>query len=87
MGALRIVIVLTTGFIFTQSCNEKPKIEKTCYSKDEIHLANIHDTVNLIDCDGKKQGLWVPNKINKLTKTTFFRNDTVINSQQDKIYK
>ena len=80
MQTLKSIIALTIILFFIQSCGDKPKADKPCHASFEFK-ANVHDTVNKTDCDGLKQGKWVPNIVNKLTDTTYYRNDTIINSQ------
>lgn len=81
MQTLKPIIALTIVLFFIQSCGAKPKADKPCHASWEFQGANMHDTVNKTDCNGLKQGKWMPNKINKLTNTTYYRNDTIINSQ------
>ena len=81
MQTLKSIIALTTILFFIQSCGDKPKADNPCHASWEFQGANTQDTVNKTDCSGLKQGKWVPNKINKLTDTTYYRNDTIIDSQ------
>ena len=81
MQTLKPILVLTVVLFVFQSCGDKPQAHKPCNSSYEIHPSNIRDTVNVLDCDGLKQGKWVPTKMNKLTTTTYYHNDTIINSQ------
>jgi hypothetical protein len=61
--------------VLTVSCDNKVK-EKHCdISSYEL---SGKDTVNLIDCNGK-QGIWVPNLLNKLQDTVYYKNDTIVN--------
>lgn len=81
MQPLKPIIVLTLALFFFQSCGDKPKPHKHCNYSYEIFPANIHDTVNRIDCEGLKQGKWVPTQMNKITIPTYYRNDTIIDSK------
>jgi hypothetical protein len=81
MQIIKPIIVLTVALFFFQSCSDKSKADKPCRASYEIDLANMHDTVNKIDCNCLKQGKWVPNKENKMTATTYYRNDTIVDSQ------
>lgn len=39
---------------------------------------NGHDTINLVDHNGLKQGIWKPSPINTLKAMVVYKNDTII---------
>jgi hypothetical protein len=70
------LIAFVTLLALTVSCNNNSK-EKHCdVFSYEFNLKG--DTVNLIDCNGK-QGIWIPNHLNKLQDTVYYKNDSIIN--------
>ena len=60
------------------SCSSDPI--KKCNTSFEVNVADPKDTVNKIDCDGLKQGKWIPSPSNKLEDTLYYRNDTLVNN-------
>ncbi len=78
-------LIFTAGclisLLFNQSCADKSSEKESCTRTFELNANNPHDTVNKTDCNGLKQGKWVPNSTNKLTTTTYYSNDSVVNSQ------
>ncbi|MBL7909654.1 MAG: hypothetical protein JNJ41_01200 [Bacteroidia bacterium] len=62
--------------VLSVSCNNEPR--KKCNRSFEVNVTNKMDTVNRKDCDGLKQGIWVPSPSNKQTDTLYYRNDTLL---------
>ena len=60
------------------SCENKTE-KKPCHASWEMNIKSPHDTINKIDCNGLKQGKWIPSVTNKLKDTVFYNNDTVVN--------
>lgn len=81
MKIVRLILVSITTLFFIQSCGDKSTANKPCHASWEFQGGNTNDTLNRTDCDGLKQGKWVPNKSNNLTATNYYRNDTLISSQ------
>ncbi|MBL7921837.1 MAG: hypothetical protein JNJ40_16095 [Bacteroidia bacterium] len=81
MKIIRSILVLATALFFIQSCGYKNTASKPCHASWEFQGGKTTDTLNRTDCDGLKQGKWVPNKSNNLIATTYYRNDTLISSQ------
>lgn len=61
------------------SCSSDPA-KKSCHASYEINVKNPADTLNKIDCDGLKQGKWIPSPSNKLKDTVYYHNDTLVNN-------
>lgn len=67
-----LAVILLTGF----SCNDNA--EKKCMGSYEFIPPNLTDTVNLKDCNGWKQGKWIPSSTNNLKDTLYYHNDTIV---------
>lgn len=70
------LFVLFITMVMTACHNENAE-QKKCYASYEL-VGTEEDTVNLLDCDKRKQGIWIPNVTNDLKDTLLYRNDTVI---------
>lgn len=69
-----IVIAMILGLV---SCQRTAENKTKCYGSYEL-VGPHQDTVNLLDCDKRKQGKWIPSPTNDLKDTVFYRNDSVI---------
>lgn len=70
--------VIATVLLIGVSCNNSTESEKKCLASYEFLPQNFKDTVNLVDCNGWKQGKWVPSPTNKQKDTMYYRNDTLV---------
>lgn len=43
----------------------------------ELHPPNLHDTVNVVDCNGLKQGKWIPSTTNDLKDTVYYLDGVI----------
>ncbi len=69
-----IVYCIITTLCFTFCSRQNNQIvEKKCYASFEL-VGTQRDTVNLLDCDKKKQGHWVVTK-NVIPKFSVLPND------------
>ena len=78
MKSLNLLIIST--IVFCTSCAdtvEKSDIELSQMPNQSFET-NGHDTINMVDQNGLKQGLWRPSPTNNLKDTVIYRNDTII---------
>lgn len=57
-------------------CENKSK--KNCGASFEIIASAPNDTVNRKDCNGMKQGKWVPTPSNGIKDTFYYKNDKLL---------
>lgn len=79
MNKFPIYISLFSILFLIQSCHddEAKTVKSKCFGSYELVGSN-KDTVNILDCDKRKQGVWIPSPTNDLKDTLIYRNDTVI---------
>jgi hypothetical protein len=74
---LLITIILTIVIVACQNptINTKDSYIPASY---EISAGSKYDTINVLDTEKRKQGIWVPSPTNDLKDTLLYRNDTII---------
>ncbi len=73
MKTLVTLLVVVIAF----SCNNNSK-NTTSIKSFELPINHPQDTINIVDGNGKKQGIWWPSPTNKLKDTTLFKNDSIM---------
>lgn len=78
MKSFTLFFIVT--IIFCYSCadtTEKSVVESSTLPNHSFDT-NGRDTINLVDQNGLKQGVWKPSPTNDLKETVIYRNDTIV---------
>ncbi len=73
------LLIISTIFICASCADTAEKSDAQLNQlSNASYETNGHDTVNVIDQNGLKQGVWRPSPSNNLKDTVIYRNDTII---------
>lgn len=76
---MKKIILLFVAASTMVCCHNKDSSDKSaknsrCFNSFEVKAS---DTINRIDCDGKRQGKWIRNKTSSTTDTIWQHGDTL----------
>ncbi|MGE0568490.1 MAG: hypothetical protein AB7O73_11115 [Bacteroidia bacterium] len=84
MKNVKMYFILFCTVFFSSCMDESKSLAKNtnCHPNvwEIIGSYGHEDTVNVVNCNGKKQGQWVPSSTNKLKDTVFYLNDNLVSN-------